>query len=182
MSVQSKSTKSIYGGTAAAGGVKTFNKFSKIDPGMFDEIADPEERERAFFETIERMKKSIEDLHLREAMNAKQILKLKGDNANLREKLDALDIELKSTEKAKELDTNYLLQQEETLARSKCRPKDEAEDPRIKKELRRMEENNRKLKVELAENMGRFFREEADALVGLKSEIVAAISYFFLFW
>ena len=36
-------------------------------------------------------------------MNAKKIQRLKGDNENLREKLGNLDIELKSTEKAKEL-------------------------------------------------------------------------------
>ena len=36
-------------------------------------------------------------------MNAKKIQKLKGDNESLREKLDKLDTEVKSTEKAKEL-------------------------------------------------------------------------------
>ena len=44
---------------------KNFDKISKIDPAMFDEIEDPEERENLFYETIEKMKKSIEDLHLK---------------------------------------------------------------------------------------------------------------------
>jgi hypothetical protein len=40
---------------------------------------------------------------VQEAMNAKKIQKLRGENEGLREKLDDLDVELKSTEKAKEL-------------------------------------------------------------------------------
>ena len=167
ISAQSKSCKT-------ANGQKNFSKISKIDPDMFDEIHDPEEREKLFYETIERMKKSIEDIHLREAMNAKQIQKLKGDNTDLREKIETLDIELKSTEKAKELDTNYLLQQEETLARSKYKPKtgEDSDDPRVKKEIKRIEESNRKLKAELKDLMTKFVVKGEDGPIeALQNEI-----------
>jgi hypothetical protein len=82
---------------------KKFQKISKIELNMFDEIEDVDEKERLFVDTLERMRKAIEDLHLKEAMNSKKIQRLKGDNLNLKEKLDDLDIDLKATEKAKEL-------------------------------------------------------------------------------
>ena len=53
------------GKSTVGGGRKNFEKISKIELSMFDEIEDPEERERMFFETIERMKKTVEDLHLK---------------------------------------------------------------------------------------------------------------------
>jgi len=159
--------------------LKNLNKISKLTPEMFNEITDTEERDRLYFEIIERMKKQIEDLHLREAANQKQIQKLKGENTGIKEKIDVLDVELKSTEKAKELDTNYLLQQEETLARSKIKQKDNLEDPKIKRELKKYEESNKKLRAEASEMLAQFLGEK-NPLESLKTEIDEVIKYSFL--
>jgi hypothetical protein len=54
------------GGQSASGlGRKNFQRISKIELSMFEEIVDPDEREQLFAETIERMKNAVEDLHLK---------------------------------------------------------------------------------------------------------------------
>lgn len=124
---------------------KKFQKISKIELNMFDEIEDPDERERLFVDTIERMRKAIEDLHLKEAMNAKKIQRLKGDNLNLKEKLDDLDIDLKATEKAKELVLSFLKQLNRILTIYYSKRKLWQEAKQIKK-LQMIQEPPEKLK------------------------------------
>ena len=62
---QEASRGSLSNKSTFAPGHKNFDKISKIDLDMFEEIEDGDERERLFFDTLERMKKAIEELHLK---------------------------------------------------------------------------------------------------------------------
>jgi len=135
---------------------KSIDKFAKLTLDDFDEIEDPQEREQLFNEAMERMKKTIEEIHLRDAMNAKQIQKLRAEIGGLKERIGNLDVDLKSTEKTKELDSNYLLKQEEVLARAKSKTKNDTDSSKLNKEAKKIEDANKAIKNELKQDINTF--------------------------
>ena len=64
-----------------------------------------------------------------------------------------------------------MLQQEETLARSKARSKSEVEDPRAKKEIKRTEDENKALKAEIVAQIEQHLDGGNDDMVVLQAEI-----------
>lgn len=143
----------------AAGGRKSAERFAKLTLEELDDVDNPQERERLFGEAAERMKKSIEELHLRDAVNAKHIQRLRGEIGNLKERIGNVEVDLKSTEKTKELDSNYLLQQEEVLARAKNKMRKEADTSKLSKEIKRTEDSNKRMKGELKQDLLTFIAD-----------------------
>ena len=158
---------------------KNVEKISKLNIDVFDEIEDPQEREVALNDAIERMKKSIEEIQLREAVNAKKIQKLRGDNANLKEKVETLEVDLKASEKTKELDTNYLLQQEELLARAKMRTRVDAPTGKSLKEIKKLDDGSKKIQTEIKGKLKKFMTD-GGYMESTKDDIDGLIEYFLI--
>ena len=104
-----------------------FRHFSKLDPAKFASMQDKEDREEAYLIALNDMKDAIKVLHTKNSLCVQNITQIKRDNETLREQLGDMELECKASEKARELDDNYLLQQEELLSKlrySNAQPKE----------------------------------------------------------
>ena len=106
--------------------------FARFEPNCLLQIEDPNERNEKIASMMEAFKTSIMKTEKQISDIKQSISTVTNDNNTLRDRMRVLDCELKASLKARELDDDYLLKQEEILAKLKGNKRTTADDKKLK--------------------------------------------------
>ena len=98
---------------------KKVKRFSKINFEKISKLEETPDNIELINKYINELSEELEDLHVKDLKNKNMIKILKNNHITLNEQLAEIEMKLKTVEMTKERDSNYILDQEEMLAKAR---------------------------------------------------------------